>query len=125
MLHYQVQCLGQNRGTPRLWLQGRVLEVAGFAPGMTYSVEIGERRLHLRVAAEGNRVVSGKRRADRTLAVIDVNSGTQRATITDAAAIPISLIRRMITSPRTDQIACHPSRLRPLLFLRVTPGSTE
>ena len=74
MLHYQIQCLGENRGTPRLWLQGRVLEVAGFAPGMAYTVELGEHRLHLRASSSGERVVSARRRADRTLSVIDVNS---------------------------------------------------
>ena len=74
MLHYQIQCLGENRGTPRLWLQGRLLEVAGFAPGMAYSVALGERRLHLRASSSGKRVVSARRRANRTLSVIDVNS---------------------------------------------------
>ena len=119
MLHYQVQCLGENRGTPRLWLQGRVLEVAGFAPGMTYSVEIGERRLHLRVAAEGNRVVSGKRRADRTLAVIDVNSRRLLAALSVFRTLRIVVLRlgELLVTPtaseerRLERIAGALSRL--------------
>ena len=49
-------------------------EWPGFAPGMAYSVELGEHRLHLRASSSGERVVSARRRADRTLSVIDVNS---------------------------------------------------
>lgn len=124
MLHYQVQCLGENRGTPRLWLQGRVLEVAGFAPGMTYSVEIGERRLHLRVAAEGNRVVSGKRRADRTLAVIDVNSRRLLAALSVFRTLRIVVLRlgELLVTPTASEERRHERVARALS--RLLAGDT-
>ena len=68
-----VQCLGENRGIPRLWLRGGCSRWPGLRPAWP-SVALGERRLHLRASSSGKRVVSARRRANRTLSVIDVNS---------------------------------------------------
>lgn len=66
--------LGTNRGSPRVWLEGRALDTAGFKPGSHYSLVVGDARVTLRIAENGARVVSTKRRKDADLPVIDLNS---------------------------------------------------
>ena len=68
--------LGSNRGAPRLYLDNPVQEQAGFAPGVTYTVEQYEDRqaIRIRLADEGPRAVSKKERGGRTVPIIDLNS---------------------------------------------------
>lgn len=73
---YAVRKLGQHRGAPRLWLEGREPAKAGFEPGSRYTVSAdpGRALLVLEIDEAGQRTVSGKQRGDATLPVIDINS---------------------------------------------------
>ena len=62
--------LGQHRGNPRIYLEGRWLIDAGFEPGTSYDVEYGNNRVGIRTADSG-RTVSSKR--DGAFGVIDLN----------------------------------------------------
>lgn len=66
--------VGTSHGAPRVWLEGRRLQKAGFAPGTRYTLAVGEARVTLRIAEDGERVVSIKRKADLELPVIELNS---------------------------------------------------
>lgn len=68
--------IGQNKGAPRVWLQGEQPLRAGFKPGVTYSVEImkDEDMVALKVCETGKRVVSKKECGGREVPVIDINS---------------------------------------------------
>lgn len=74
MKHYQIASIGENKGSPRLWLQGANLAHAGFKPGNRYELRVGEQRLILSVMNNGKRVVSSKKRGVREYPVIDINS---------------------------------------------------
>lgn len=65
-----------HRKRPRIWLQGRILESAGFAPAMAYTIisEPGSCELRLVAQAQGNRRVSGKSQARKVDPIIDINS---------------------------------------------------
>lgn len=66
--------VGSNKGAPRVWLEGRRLERAGFTAGSHYDLVVGDSRVTLRVADNGARIVSTKRRKEADLPVIDLNS---------------------------------------------------
>jgi len=51
--------IGQNRNNPRLWLEGKTLESAGWVKGTRYEVEWGEGYLIYRKAKDGARKVAG------------------------------------------------------------------
>lgn len=71
-----LRSLGVNGGKPRLWLQGRMPERAGFLPGVTYNIERREDQtaVVLRLADDGAYVVSRKRGRTGEAPVIDLNS---------------------------------------------------
>jgi DNA (cytosine-5)-methyltransferase 1 len=71
-----LKTLGMNGGKPRLWLQGRMPERAGFVPGVSYSIERREDRtaVVLRLADDGKYVVSKKKGKSGDDALIDLNS---------------------------------------------------
>lgn len=53
--------IGQNRGRPRLWLEGKVLIEAGFQPGDHYTVDNDLNcDMMLLKKSDGERKVSGK-----------------------------------------------------------------
>jgi DNA (cytosine-5)-methyltransferase 1 len=76
MKTYAILSIGENKGAPRVWLEGRVPETAGLEPGVRYEVRQLENRKALVIMAEagGSRVVSRKERGGRSVPVIDLNS---------------------------------------------------
>ena len=76
MKAYEVLKIGQNRGSPRLWLEGIKAKMAGFLPGLRYSIRKDDERkmLVLELAEDGLRVVSKKLKGNVETPVIDINS---------------------------------------------------
>jgi DNA (cytosine-5)-methyltransferase 1 len=64
-----VLTLGQHRGNPRIYLEGRWLIAAGFVPGGCYAITYEHQQITLEVAAQG-RTISGKKAGG----VIDLNT---------------------------------------------------
>lgn len=67
-----------KRGNPRLWIEGRKLERAGFSPQARYrmTVDADARRITLELAKDGDRMVSRRERRGAEMPVIDIaNSG--------------------------------------------------
>lgn len=64
----------QNRGSPRIWIETRRLEDAGFAPGTKYTLSTGDNRVVLTVAEDGTRIVSAHKKGEKTYPVVDINS---------------------------------------------------
>src|SRR6185369_10926432 len=64
--------IGQNKDAPRVWLQGKYLAHAGFAPATRIEVEFTKGQVVIRLAEHGPRVVSSKRRGQ--IPVLDLNS---------------------------------------------------
>lgn len=52
--------IGSNRGKPRLWLEGAILQNAGFTHHTHWTLTQSEDQLDLKVDPEGKRKVSGK-----------------------------------------------------------------
>jgi len=64
--------LGENRGTPRLWLESQRLALLGFAVGDLYQVETLSRSVRLRVSASGTYQVAKRRAAGGLRPIIDL-----------------------------------------------------
>lgn len=71
---YYIKKIGQNRGAPRVWLEGSQTERAGFAAGQRYDIEVKGQTIVLQANKDGSRVVSSKKSGDKTHPVIDLNS---------------------------------------------------
>lgn len=76
MQNIKTLSIGENKGAPRVWLEGRFPERAGFAPGSRFRIEAikGRDGVALRLDDSGARRVSSKVRGERDIPVIDLNS---------------------------------------------------
>ena len=61
MIRISTLSVGQNRGQPRIWIEGRFLERAGFEVGTSVDVVLSPSRVVIEVYLDGQRVVSGSR----------------------------------------------------------------
>ena len=99
--------LGEHRGKKRFWQEGRQLERAGFTVGSRFTVDFdeGKRELRVRVAEDGERKVSGRKRVgkDERLPVIDINNRDLAKVLGEG----IGRVRVIITD-ETLVIAPHP-----------------
>jgi DNA (cytosine-5)-methyltransferase 1 len=77
MQDYLITKVMRHRNAPRIWLQGRVLETAGFLPGSAFLVEKCESSRQVRLVKDctGSRHVSAKQKLHKVLPVLDINSG--------------------------------------------------
>lgn len=68
--------LGQNKGAPRVWLQGQMPARSGFLPGAKFRVAVDPHgvRVTLSLDAEGPRAVSRKEKSGKEIPVLDINS---------------------------------------------------
>lgn len=87
--------LGENRGRPRIYLQGKWLGRAGFATGETIGVEFDEGRLVVRLDGAGDRRVSGKRGGE--VPVIDLNTAELEAVFGAARELEVVTAAGSIT----------------------------
>ena len=77
-MDFYVKQIGENKGRPRIFLDGAQAARAGFAPGDSFNINIEGERLTLKLCADGSRTVSGridKKTGQKTHPVIDLNSG--------------------------------------------------
>lgn len=68
--------LGENKGTRRIWLEGKRLADAGIMPGSTYIVSFDDetKSISIDIQPGGPRKVSRKKRGDMEIPVIDIQS---------------------------------------------------
>lgn len=86
---YYVKKVGQNRGAPRVWLEGTQTARAGFVPGQRYDISVQGRTVVLQANPDGSRVVSGKQVGERNNPVIDINSKELLAIFDGMASIRV------------------------------------
>lgn len=66
--------IGHNKGTFRVWLEGRLLNKAGFEPKTRYQIKTEQGAIILTKDEVGFRIVSSRIRADKYIPIIDINS---------------------------------------------------
>lgn len=74
MKTYLVRSIGQNKGSPRIYIDAMLLARGGFIPGARFSRETSEGglRITLRITEAGSHSVSGKKTGERTTPVLDL-----------------------------------------------------
>lgn len=86
---YALAKIGNHRGAPRVWLEGRKAAQAGFLPGQRYDIEVVGQSVVLQANPDGSRVVSSKKAGDRLNPVIDINSKELLAIFDGMASIRV------------------------------------
>ena len=76
MQDYSIKKIGESHGQPRVWIEGRQPTVAGFLPGVRFTVEVRRERkaVILRVVSSGERAVAKKEKDGKTIPILDINS---------------------------------------------------
>ena len=86
---YYVKKVGQNRGAPRVWLEGTQTARAGFVPGQRFDITVQGKTVVLQANPDGSRVVSGKMVGERNNPIIDINSKELLAIFDGMASIRV------------------------------------
>jgi len=89
-----VLAIGQHRGAPRIYIEGRYLVSAGFSPGSRYEAIFAAERIELTLTDEG-RAVSGKKQ--NTIGVIDLRSADIEAVFGNANRVTVQCGHGRIT----------------------------
>lgn len=69
-----IKKVGENRGRPRIFLDGLQAIRAGFSPGQRFDAEVDGQRIVITRNDDGSRVVSSRKKSGESLPVIDINS---------------------------------------------------
>jgi DNA (cytosine-5)-methyltransferase 1 len=93
--------VGENKGAPRVWLEGQYLLRADFAPGRLLSATFEPDRVVIRLAEDGARKVSSK--GGGAVPVIDLNTSQLRDALgaVDQVQVKITTGEIVITPTRT------------------------
>jgi DNA (cytosine-5)-methyltransferase 1 len=88
---YFVKKIGNNKGAPRIWLEGLQTERGGFTPGARYDVEVQGNTVVLSLNPDGSRKVSSKQIGERANPVIDLNSRELLAVFDGMASVRVAV----------------------------------
>lgn len=89
--------VGMQRNSPRIWLEGRKLEREGFRPEVTYRLDDSRPdSLTLVAAADGDRVVSGRKRQAYRAPIIDIANKILYRWFKNGETVRIVIRRRRI-----------------------------
>lgn len=130
----EIRKIGQNKGQPRVWLEGTQPMRAGFEPGKHYSVEVIKEKnmVALKVSESGSRVVSKKERGGNEIPVIDLNSrevlglfegmDSIRVIVADKAIYLLPLATELRKKERTNRLQSKLDASEPILVGSLSHG---
>lgn len=67
--------VGENRGNRRVWIEGSALIKSGFTAGAKFVAKFEKNTVTLLAQPDGDRKVSGRTRGEKTLPIVDINTG--------------------------------------------------
>lgn len=88
---YYIKKIGQNKGAPRVWLEGTQTAKAGFAPGQRFDIHVEGQTIVLQANPDGSRIVSSKKSGDNVNPVIDINSKELLAIFDGMSAVRVAV----------------------------------
>ncbi|MGC0153605.1 DNA cytosine methyltransferase [Chromobacterium vaccinii] len=88
---YFIKKVGNNKGAPRIWLEGSQLAKAGIQAGQRYDVEVRGQTIVLQANPDGSRVVSSKKAGEKQNPVIDLNSKELLGVFDGMAAVRVAV----------------------------------
>jgi DNA (cytosine-5)-methyltransferase 1 len=96
--------IGSNRGRPRLWLQGKILEAAGLAPGDIYALKVGANKLRLRRLEDGEQPNAGEEPKPRKVSgkadmpIVDIAGDAIERAFPDSGTVSIRAVDGTLTA---------------------------
>lgn len=96
--------IGRNRGKPRLWLEGAILQSSGFHHGTRFSVSFDapQRTIMITRTDEGTRRVAGT----SARPIIDINTARIDVTLGNATEVTLTIIEGgILVTPKSDEVA--------------------
>lgn len=104
--------VGSNKDAPRVWLEGRYLLDAGFAPSTRVEIEFSENKAVIRLAENGPRVVSSKQRQQKQIPVLDINSSALAKAFGNINTLQVCITEGEITLSPSQTESLKRSRCR-------------
>jgi DNA (cytosine-5)-methyltransferase 1 len=96
--------VGSNKGTPRVWLEGKMLDNAGFTARAAYSAKINRKTIVLTIDPEGDYIVSGKNMTpEYRKPVIDLHRAALTDVLRDAETVTV-VFRDGVITIRPDEV---------------------
>lgn len=89
--------IGENRGKPRIWIQGRYLEAAGFTRGTPIKIQFQKKGITITPFPESDNHVSGT--ANRA-PIIDINTAKIIEAFEDTKNVKVAVYQNRITISR-------------------------
>jgi DNA (cytosine-5)-methyltransferase 1 len=117
--------LGENRGTPRVWLESRRLETLGFAAGSSFVVRPTQHGIRLQTRTNGTHLVAKRRAAGGLRPIIDIANRTLLAPLATWDEVKIAATTGVIDvtpSVRAFAIAKQRAACAPWRTLEVFSG---
>lgn len=105
--------MGENRGNPRVYLNGKYLLKADFAPGKLMEASFEKGRVTLRLSENGDRKVSAKGKGE--IPVIDINSAALREAFGSCSELQVKV--------SSGEIVITPARTAAKIAARIKDGS--
>ena len=136
-MDYYVKNVTENRGKPRLYLDGLQAARAGFSPGEAFDVKVDDgKSITIYKNKDGSRTVSGRKdrkTGERTVPVIDINSGELlsmfdgmdaiRMVVKDGSIIFLPLASELAKKERLDRLYDAISNDQEILVGSLTHGA--
>ena len=97
LLRTSVLTVGENKGTPRIWIEGKYLQMAGFEAGRKVTTRYGENEIIITLADdEGDHTVCSGRKAGR-YPLLDYQNREIRSVLRDATRVEVRTAYGRIT----------------------------
>ena len=109
--------LAQHKNAPRIWLEGKYLQDAGFVPGCHIQVEFATNKIVITLAPNGPRIVSSKKQ--RQVPVVDLNSSAIQTTFGNT----VSKLQVIVSPNQIVLTPAHSTALRASRCKNGTEGS--
>jgi DNA (cytosine-5)-methyltransferase 1 len=109
--------VGQHNKAPRIWLEGKYLQDAGFAPGCHIQVQFATNKIVIKLAPTGPRIVSSKKQ--RRIPVVDLNSFAIQTTFGKT----VSKLQVLVSPNQIVLTPAHSTALRAARCKNGTEGS--
>jgi len=94
-----VLSIGENRGKPRIWIEGKFLELAGFKSGRKVKTTYGQNEIIITLDSTGDHTVTPGRKAGR-YPILDYCNSTIRSAIQHAAKVEVKTSHgRIVITP--------------------------
>jgi DNA (cytosine-5)-methyltransferase 1 len=114
LIRTSVLTIGENKGTPRIWIEGKYLKQAGFEQGQKVRTEYGQNQIIITLAPDGDKLVSGGRSAAKNPVLDYQNTDITRA---------MNAAKKIEVKTRFGQITITPAKSEVRLASRVSDGT--